>query len=178
MNISRKELSSYMETIKSAKLTTKKFNTCCDIVLPAIENLGPICKAKYYATILLYKGVGGGNEKDIAKYKENIDRVTKIITDYYITKFTRQYNEGEFNDTIFIIDRMLTYSRLSFEEYINIFGFIDIIKDVETFNYLQYAKALYKANVKCKIDDERAKYENAQAILKNDIETKKKIKTT
>ncbi len=178
MNISRKELSSYMETIKSAKLTTKNFNTCCDIVLPAIENLGPICKAKYYATILLYKGVGGGNEKDIAKYKENIDRVTKIITDYYITKFTRQYNEGEFNDTIFIIDRMLTYSRLSFEEYINILGFIDIIKDVETFNYLWYAKALYKANVICKNDDERAKYKNAQAILKNDIETKKKIKTT
>lgn len=178
MYISRKELSSYMETIKSTKLTVRKFNICCEFVLPAIENLGPICKAKYYATILLHKGVSGGNEKDIAKYKDNIDRIAKIITDYYITKFTRQYNEGEFNDTISIINKMLTYIRLSFEEYINIFGFIDIIKDVETFNYLWYAKALYKANVICKNDNEREAYENAQAILKNDIETKKKIKTT
>ena len=73
-----------MDTIKSSKLTTRKFNTCCDIVLPAVESLGPICKAKYYANILLYKGVGGGDEKDIAKYESNIKRIGNIISNYYI----------------------------------------------------------------------------------------------
>nr|MBP3259131.1 hypothetical protein [Bacilli bacterium] len=178
MNISRKELSSYMETIKSTKLTVRKFNICCGFVLPAIENLGPICKAKYYANILIHKGVIGGTDKDIDEYKNNMDRIANIISNYYITKYTKQYNNGEFNDTIFIINQLLMLNEISFEEYINIFGFIDIIKDVETFNYLRYAKALYKANVIYKNDDEKETYENTQAILKNDIETKKKIKTT
>ena len=177
MNISRKELSSYMETIKSTKLTVRKFNICCEFVLPAIENLGPICKAKYYANILIHKSVAGGNDKDIDKYKNNMDRIANIISNYYITKYTKQYNEGEFNDTIFIINQLLLLNEISFKEYINIFGFIDIIKDVETFNYIYYAKMLYKMKVICK-NDEKETYENTQAILKNDIETKKKIKTT
>ena len=178
MNISRKELSSYMDTIKSSKLTTKKFNVCCDIVLPAIENLGPICKAKYYAKILLYKGVSGGDEKELAKYESNMKRIGNIIANYYITKYTKEYNNGEFNDTIRIIDVLLLCDKLSFSEYYNIYGFIDIIRDVENFNYLQYAKILYKANVICENENEKTSYEDIQTKLKNDIEIKKKIKTT
>ena len=167
-----------METIKSSKLTTKNFNICCDTVLPAIESLGPICKAKYYANILLYKGVTGGNNEDIAKYKNNIERIGNIITNYYITKYAKQYNNGEFNDTIGIIDKMITYSRLSFKEYINIFGFIDILKGIEGFDYIKYAKAIYEAKVICDNADEKSAYQIVQDTLKDDIEVKKKIKTT